>query len=109
MRPERVSFIVSNMQSTATNRGQRVSSRGALRVSAALAVDVLAAGAAALLVFRLFGAWSGVDTNPPVCSNAAGEVVSCSLTQPVLMLPTFVVVLALLVSWQVLRLRSRRG
>jgi hypothetical protein len=70
-------------------------------------VDVAAAALIAVLVFRTFGAYSGVDANPPVCSNASGNVVSCSLTAPVLMLPTFAVALLGLVAWQALRRRAR--
>ncbi len=83
--------------------------RRALKILATVAADVVVAGASALLAFRLFGAWSGVDTNPPVCSNAQGHEVSCSLTQPVLMVPTFVIVLLALLSWQMVRHRGRRA
>jgi hypothetical protein len=55
----------------------------------------------ALVAFRLFGAYSGIDTNPPVCYNAAGGVVSCSLDQPVVMLPAFALTLLVLIAWQV--------
>jgi hypothetical protein len=65
-----------------------------------LLVDVAVAAVAAILVFRTFGAVNGVDTNPPECSNSSGGVVSCSLTPPVLMVPTFGVVLLGLVVWQ---------
>lgn len=77
--------------------------RGARRVIALGLLDMAAASLIAVLVFQLFGASSGVDTNPPVCYNASGGVVSCSLTQPVLMLPTFAIGLLGLVTWQTLR------
>ena len=70
-----------------------------------LVVDVVVALAVALLVFRLFGATAGNDSNPPVCSNTSGGVVSCDLTAQVLMLPTFVVVLLVLATWQLVRAR----
>ena len=70
-----------------------------------LVVDVVVALAVALLVFRLFGATAGNDSNPPVCSNTSGGVVSCDLTPQVLMLPTFVGVLLVLATWQLLRAR----
>lgn len=70
--------------------------------------DVVAAALLALLVFRMFGAYSGQDTNPAVCFNTTGNVVSCSLTPTVLMLPTLVVTLLALVAWQVSRRRHRQ-
>ncbi len=57
----------------------------------------------AAYAFPLFGASSGDDTNPPVCYNTTGGVVSCTLTPPVLMLPTFVIALLGLVLWQTSR------
>lgn len=81
---------------------------GSRRVLVLGLVDVAAAALIAMLIFRMFGANSGVDTNPPVCSNASGNVVSCSLTAPVLMLPTFAVSLLGLVAWQTLRRRTRK-
>jgi hypothetical protein len=68
-------------------------------------LDVAVAGAVAIGVFRLIGASSGDDTNPPVCSNYAGGNVSCSLTAPVVMLPTFAIVLFALVAFQLIRRR----
>jgi hypothetical protein len=50
-------------------------------------VDVAAAALVSIVAFRLLGAYSGADTNPPVCYNAAGGVVSCALSQTVVMLP----------------------
>ncbi|MEZ5092024.1 hypothetical protein [Nocardioides sp.] len=70
-------------------------------------VDVLVAGVAAMAAFHWFGAVSGDDTNPPTCYNGAGHTVSCALTQPVVMLPTFIVVLLGLVAVQLAR--GRRG
>lgn len=70
-------------------------------------VDVAGALLIAVLAFRLFGASSGDDTNPPVCYNTTGGVVSCALTPPVLMLPTFAIALLGLVLWQTSR--RRRG
>lgn len=67
--------------------------------------DVGVAGAAAIVVFRMFGPTSGADTNPPVCYNAAGGIVSCSLTPATLMLPTFFGVLLILAIYQVIRWR----
>jgi len=78
------------------------------RILGLLALDLVVAGAVALLVFRLLGADAGADVNPPVCTNASGGVVSCDLTRQVVMLPTFVVSLLVLVTWQVLRSRRRR-
>lgn len=71
-------------------------------------MGVIAAALTAMLVFHLFGASSGVDTNPPVCYNAAGGVVSCALTPPALMWPTFGITLLAIVMWRVLRRRKRR-
>ena len=73
------------------------------------ALDIVVAGVVALLVFSIFGAVSADDTNPPVCHNRSGGVVSCSLTQSALMLPTFGVVLLGLGAWQVTRTRKRRS
>ena len=70
-------------------------------------VDVLVAGVAAMAAFHWFGAVSGVDTIPPTCHNGTGRVVSCALTQPVVTLPTFAVVLLGLVAVQLAR--ARRG
>lgn len=70
-------------------------------------LDVVVAAVIAFFVFRTFGAVSGSDINPPECLNSSGGVVSCSLTVPVLMLPTFAAVLLGLVAWQVAR--GRRG
>lgn len=81
--------------------------RGASRVVLVGLVDVVVAAAIAFLMFRAFGAVSGSDVNPSECVNASGGVVSCSLTAPVLMLPTFDAVLFGLVAWQVAR--DRRG
>ena len=75
------------------------------RVLRLAVLDVVVAAVVALLVFRTFGATAGSDVNPPVCSNASGGVVSCDLTAPVLVLPTFVAVLLVLVAWQVVRHR----
>ena len=82
------------------------SSRGAAKAFLLMLLDVAVAAAAAILVFRMFGAVSGVDTNPPECYNSSGRVVSCALTAPVLVLPTFGVVLIGLLVWQ---WRRRRG
>jgi len=68
-------------------------------------LDVVAAVLVAVAAFRLFGAFSGGDSNPPVCYNAAGDVVSCSLSQPVIMLPIFGVTLLVLAAWQLGRWR----
>jgi hypothetical protein len=65
-------------------------------------LDLVAAALLAVVAFRLFGASSGVDTNPPVCHNANGGIVSCSLTQAVVMLPTFAISLLVLVVWHTL-------
>jgi hypothetical protein len=70
-------------------------------------IDVAASALIAVLVFRMFGAYSGVDTNPPVCHNVSGDVVSCSLTAPVLLLPTFAIALFGIVAWQTLRRQAR--
>ena len=86
-------------------RGERLTVRRALVLGL---VDVVTAALIATFVFRLFGASSQDDTNPPVCSNAAGRVVSCELTQTVLMLPAFGVALFVLVTWQVRRWRNPR-
>ena len=75
------------------------------RILGLLVLDLVVAGAVALLVFRLFGANAGSDVNPPVCSNASGGIVSCDLTQEVLMLPTFGVTLLALLTWQAVRRR----
>jgi hypothetical protein len=72
-------------------------------------LDVAAAAVAAVLVFGLFGVESVAETSPPVCYNSLGQVVSCSLTPPMLMLPTFGVVLLGLAAWQTSRRRKRRG
>ena len=82
-----------------------VRARRAWSIPVIALADVGAAGAAAILVFRMFGPLSGVDTNPPVCYNAAGYIVSCSLTPAKLMLPTFVGVLLILAIYQVIRRR----
>lgn len=97
-------FVAENRDMTAVG-GRRL---GLGRTLAVGFIDVVAAILIAMLVFRLFGASSGVDPNPPVCYNAAGGVVSCDLTQAVLMLPTFGIVLFVLVVWQVFRWRRRR-
>ncbi len=73
-----------------------------------LLADVGVAGLLALLVFRMVGAVSQADTNPPVCTNDAGNVVSCAMTPGAVMLPTFLVVLLLLVGYQLLGRRRRR-
>jgi hypothetical protein len=70
---------------------------------------VAAAAVAAVLVFGIFGVQSVVETNPPVCYNALGQVVSCSLKPTVLMLPTFGVVVLGLAAWQTSRRWKRRG
>ena len=62
----------------------------------------------AVVVFRTSGAVSGADTNPPECYHSSGGVVPCSLNRPVLMLPTFGVVLLGLVVWQWGRRRGVR-
>lgn len=85
------------------------SSRGARRVLLLALVDLAVAAVVAVLVFRTFGAVSGVDTNPPECYNSSGGVVSCALTVPALMLPTFVVVLLGLATWQTRHWRSNRA
>ncbi len=72
-------------------------------------VDVAAAAFVALLVFRTFGAVSGVDTNPPECFSTSGQRVSCSLTPLTLMLPTFAVVLLGLAAWRASRRRRLRA
>jgi hypothetical protein len=84
-------------------RGKTPRPIGRLLVTGVL--DVVAAVFVAVLAFRLFGAFSGGDTNPPVCYNAAADVVSCSLSQPVIMLPTFGVTLLVLAAWQLRRWR----
>ena len=71
-------------------------------------MDVAVAAALAVLVFKTFGSVSGVDTNPPECYNSWGGVVSCSLTPPVVMLPTACVVLLALAGWQAFRWRKGR-
>ena len=71
-------------------------------------IDNAVAMAVAVLVFSLFGAVSGEDTNPPVCYNGSGGVVSCSLTTTALMLPTFGLVLSSLAAWQLNAARKRR-
>lgn len=68
-------------------------------------LDVVVAAVVALVAFTIFGAVSGVDTDPPECYNSWGGVVSCSLTPPVMMLPTFGVVLLALAAWQAHRRR----
>lgn len=78
------------------------------RIALGLLWDVVVAASAAVLAFRLVGASSGVDTNPPRCSNAWGGEVSCNLTQPVVMLPTFLGVLLVLGVSRSVRVRSRR-
>jgi len=70
-------------------------------------IDLAVAALLAILVFRLFGAYSGNDTNPPVCSNASGDVVSCSLAREALLLPTFLIALLGLITWQVFAGRTR--
>ncbi len=75
-------------------------SQGSGRVLLLALLDVAVAAVIAVLVFRTFGAVSGVDTNPPECYNSSGGVVSCALTPATLMLPTFGVVLLGLVVWQ---------
>jgi hypothetical protein len=80
-------------------------SQQARRVLLLALVDVAAAAVVALLVSRTFGAVSGIDTNPAVCFNTAGGVVSCPLTPSVLVPATFVVVLAGLAAWQTRRCR----
>lgn len=84
------------------------SSRVAARVLLLALVDVAAAAVVAVLVFRTFGAVSGVDTNPPECYNSSGGVVPCALTAPALMLPTFVLVLLGLATWQTRHWRRKR-
>jgi hypothetical protein len=74
-----------------------------------VALDLVVAGAVALLVFQVFGATGGSDVNPPECTNAAGGVVSCSLTAPVLMLPAFGLTLLLLAVGQLRRRAARTG
>jgi hypothetical protein len=71
-------------------------------------IDIAVALAVAVSVFSSFGAVSGDDTNPPVCHNGSGGVVSCSLTTTALMLPTFGVVLSSLAAWQLNAARRRR-
>ena len=66
-------------------------------------LDGVVAAVVAIFVYNTFGAVSGSDVNPPECLNSAGGVVSCSLTVPVLMLPTFTAVLLGLVAWQIAR------
>lgn len=77
------------------------------RILVVALVDLAAAALIAVLVFRMFGAYVVDETNPPVCSNASGNVVSCSLTPTVLMLPTFLIALLGLLAWQALRRRHR--
>lgn len=72
------------------------------------ALDVGVAAVAAVLVFRIFGAVSADESNPPICYNTYGHVVSCAMTPAVVMLPTFVVVLLAMVALQLLRWRRRR-
>ena len=69
-------------------------------------LDVVVAAVLAFFVFNTFGAVSGSDVNPPECLNSSGGVVSCSLTAPVLVLPTFAAVLLGLVAWQITRWRK---
>lgn len=70
---------------------------------------VLIAAVVAYGVFMAFGAYSGVDTQPPVCYNAWSSVVPCSRTLLTVLLPTFVVVLAALVIGDTaLRRRAQR-
>lgn len=75
------------------------------RVWVLAVADVLVAVVVADLVFRLVGAVAGEETNPPTCSNAAGLNVSCELTQPVVMIPAFLLVLVFLATLQVLARR----
>lgn len=79
---------------------RRQHSQGPRRVLLTALVDVAVAAVVAVIAFRAFGAVSGVDTHPPQCYSASGGVVSCALTPPAVMLPTFALVLVGLVLWQ---------
>ena len=85
------------------------SSESTRRVLVLSLLDVAVAAVAAVLVFGIFGVVSVVETNPPVCYNAGGQVVSCSLRPAMVMLPTFGVVLLGLAAWHTSRRRERRG
>ena len=101
--------IVGDAEDMSIRPPVATSQRGVRGVLLMTLMDVVAAALVSLLIFRLFGASSGDDTNPPVCYNASGGVVSCSLTPSILMLPTFVIVLMGLLAWQTRRRRSRRN
>ena len=88
--------------------GHERSANQARRILLLALLDVAADAVVAYLVFWTFGAVSGVDTNPPECYNSWGRVVSCSLTPPMLMLPTACVMLLALAAWQSFRWRNRR-
>ena len=85
------------------------SSEGSRRVLVSALLDVAVATVAAVLVFWIFGVQSVAETNPPVCYNSSGQVVSCSLTAPMLMPPTFGVVLLGLAAWQTRRWWKQRA
>ena len=85
--------------------GMTVNSRARRALLVGL-LDVVVAAVVAVFVFQTFGAVDVSDTNPPKCLNSSGGVVSCSLTVPVLMLPSFAAVLLGLVAWQLTRGRS---
>lgn len=70
-------------------------------------VDVAVAVALGTVASLAFGAWAGNDSNPPVCSNYWGRNVACTLTYPVIFVPTFVVVVGALLAFQVVRSRRR--
>jgi hypothetical protein len=70
-------------------------------------LDVAVAALIAVLVVRVFGVSSVAETDPPVCYDASGGIVSCSLTPSLLLVPTFAIVPLGLGLWQALRHRSR--
>ena len=84
-------------------------SEGTRRVLVLGLVDVAVATVVAVLVFWIFGVQSVAETDPPVCYNSSGQVVSCSLTAPMLMPPTFGVVLLGLAAWQTRRRWKQRA
>lgn len=75
-------------------------------------VDLACGALLAFLVLRLFGVSGQSDVNPPVCTNASGNVIDCGADTVVraVALVVLVAVPALLLAVQARRVRrSRRG
>jgi fucose permease len=81
-----------------------------MRMLVLAAADLCVASAVAVGLWLVFGVFSRFESNPPICSNAFGGTIDCSLDTPsrVAQLVVFGIVLLVLLTLHAIRGRRMR-